>query len=157
MCDFIIFEKKRKLLRVAHYKLNIFLFTGNKYYGVVYDKSFLLCKNLLLNYEEQLLEQEQEVSSAAIESSNKEKYEYIGSSMNDSMLLNDNQELVTTINNINYGDLNKASIEQLAEAKRNMNVTFEASCLKPGDDGYEYDKQEEFDLTELNETSWDSY
>ena len=166
-------------------------------YGVLFDKSLLLCKNLLLNYEEHLLEQhekgenlscdfnkeekqnedflldqhEKEDTLLSINKEIKQKKENKGCMDNDGLKINENAsiDLLQQINtkknelvkkndaaNVNYGDLNKASLKELAEAKRNMNVTFESSCFKPGDDGYEYDKREAFDNVGLDETSWDS-
>ena len=68
------------------------------------------------------------------------------------------QELVkkNAASNINYGDLNKAELKELAEAKQSMNATFEASHFKPGDNGHDHDEREAFDNVEIDETSWDS-
>lgn len=53
-------------------------------------------------------------------------------------------------------DLNKLDDEQLARKKKVMNSSFEKNQLKPGDPGYEYDKQIEYDTTEKVEAGWDS-
>ena len=42
-------------------------------------------------------------------------------------------------------DLNKVDPSVLAAAKSEMNVTFEKKLLRPGDTGYEYDKQVDYD------------
>jgi centrosomal protein CEP19 len=44
-----------------------------------------------------------------------------------------------------FGDLNKASDDVVERAKQTMSVDFEAKRLKPGDEGYEYDKQTDFE------------
>lgn len=53
-------------------------------------------------------------------------------------------------------DLNKLDDEQLAKKKKVMSSSFEKNQLKPGDPGYEYDKQVEFDTSEKVEAGWDS-
>ena len=53
------------------------------------------------------------------------------------------------------GDLNKLSTEELDAVKDRMNDTFLANAKRPGDEGYQYDVQVEFDApTEDND--WDS-
>ena len=42
-------------------------------------------------------------------------------------------------------DLNKVDPSVLAAAKSVMNVTFEKRLVRPGDAGYEYDKQVDYD------------
>ena len=52
-------------------------------------------------------------------------------------------------------DLNKLSTEELDMAKEAMNVGFLRNAKRPGDEGYEYDKQVDFGKpTEDND--WDS-
>ncbi|XP_045618915.1 centrosomal protein of 19 kDa-like [Procambarus clarkii] len=53
-------------------------------------------------------------------------------------------------------DLNKLDDEQLAKKKKVMNSSFEKNQLKPGDPGYEYDRQVEFDTSDKVEAGWDS-
>ena len=53
-------------------------------------------------------------------------------------------------------DLNKATDEQLAKKKEEMDVLFESNCLKPGDEGYEYDKEVDFDVGQKMESGWDT-
>lgn len=52
-------------------------------------------------------------------------------------------------------DLNKASEEVLAQRKAEMEVLFEAHRLRPGDVGYQYDKEVEFTGPRM-ESGWDS-
>ena len=47
--------------------------------------------------------------------------------------------------NVNYGDLNKASLKELEEDKQNINVAFEPLYFKLGNDSFKYDKREVFD------------
>ena len=44
-----------------------------------------------------------------------------------------------------YGDLNKASDEVVQQAKARMDVDFNAKRLKPGDDGYQWNKEVDFE------------
>ena len=44
-----------------------------------------------------------------------------------------------------YGDLNKASDEVLQQAKARMDVDFNSKRLKPGDNGYEWNKEVDFE------------
>ena len=53
-----------------------------------------------------------------------------------------------------FGDLNKASDDVVERAKQTMSVDFEAKRLKPGDEGYVYDKQTEFDPP-VGVSDWD--
>ncbi|XP_042858988.1 centrosomal protein of 19 kDa-like [Penaeus japonicus] len=53
-------------------------------------------------------------------------------------------------------DLNKLNDEQLNRKKKIMDSTFQKNQLKPGDQGYEYDKQVDFDNVEKVEAGWDS-
>lgn len=57
--------------------------------------------------------------------------------------------------NLPQEDLNKVSQEVLLEKKAEMDVLFEANQLKPGDKGYEYDKEVEFGGSKI-ESGWDS-
>jgi hypothetical protein len=50
-------------------------------------------------------------------------------------------------------DLNKVSPEKLLTAKNRMNASFEQNRLRPGQDGFVYDKKEEFQPRQNNE--WD--
>lgn len=52
-------------------------------------------------------------------------------------------------------DLNLLSEDQLKAKKAEMDVLFEANRLKPGDDGYEYDKEVDFSGPKM-ESGWDS-
>lgn len=52
------------------------------------------------------------------------------------------------------GDLNKASAEELLQAKGKMNKTFELTKVMPGDANYEYDKRVDFGDAD-EESSWD--
>jgi hypothetical protein len=52
-----------------------------------------------------------------------------------------------------YGNLNKASDDELRAAKEEMNIAFEKRQLMPGDLEYVYDKRVDFDADE--ESSWD--
>ncbi|XP_037796433.1 centrosomal protein of 19 kDa-like [Penaeus monodon] len=54
-------------------------------------------------------------------------------------------------------DLNKLNDEQLNRKKKIMDNTFQKNQLKPGDPGYEYDKQVDFDTAEKVEAGWDSF
>lgn len=51
-------------------------------------------------------------------------------------------------------DLNKVSDFRLRAAKLEMDVGFEKTLKRPGEEGYEYDKEVEFDAPE-SEGSWD--
>ena len=53
-------------------------------------------------------------------------------------------------------DLNKASDDHLARRKEEMNLLFETNRLKPGDEGYVYDKEVDFDNEAKMESGWDS-
>lgn len=53
-----------------------------------------------------------------------------------------------------FGDLNKATDEELAAAKAKMSIVFDKKSLKPGDDGFEWDVRRDFVATESND--WDS-
>jgi hypothetical protein len=50
--------------------------------------------------------------------------------------------------------LNNLSDDELEKVKSKMDVNFKSRQLKPGDDGFEYDKRTEFKPTGLSE--WDS-
>ena len=52
-------------------------------------------------------------------------------------------------------DLNRATKERLIQAKAEMEEGFEANRLKPGDQGYEYDREVEFQ-EEGSANPWDS-
>ena len=53
-------------------------------------------------------------------------------------------------------DLNKVSQEELQAAKDAMKVDFVRNSLKPGDEGYVWDKRVEFEVNENSEDdSWD--
>lgn len=53
-------------------------------------------------------------------------------------------------------DLNKVGEEELAKKKKIMENTFEKHQLKPGDPGYQYDKQVDFNSESKMEAGWDS-
>lgn len=52
-------------------------------------------------------------------------------------------------------DLNHISEEELKKRKAEMDVLFEANRLRPGDEGYEYDKERDFSGPRI-ESGWDS-
>lgn len=52
-------------------------------------------------------------------------------------------------------DLNKASPESLANAKKDMDVLFFANFTKPGDPRFVYDKVVDFDRKNLKPSGWD--
>lgn len=52
-------------------------------------------------------------------------------------------------------NLNKLSDEDLNKVKQVMNHSFEKNRLKPGDDGFEYDKQVDFGPVEEDDNDWD--
>ena len=58
--------------------------------------------------------------------------------------------------NANDEDLNKATDEYLEKKKEEMDVLFESNRLKPGDEGYVYDKEVDFDVGPKMESGWDS-
>ena len=51
-------------------------------------------------------------------------------------------------------DLNKVDDEELAQTKAVMSVEFEAHQLKPGDEGFVYDKRVEFEGACLGVEPW---
>ena len=53
-------------------------------------------------------------------------------------------------------DLNKVSEEELVKRKAEMDQLYEANRLKPGDKGYEYEKEKDFSGGEKIESGWDS-
>jgi len=53
-----------------------------------------------------------------------------------------------------FGDLQTAHDSKVRAAKSTMNKGFEANRLRPGDDGYEYDKRVEFGEPE-DDNEWD--
>jgi hypothetical protein len=53
-----------------------------------------------------------------------------------------------------FGDLNKASEEENQKAKELMNKGFQEKALRPGDEGYVYDKQVDFGEAS-EENDWD--
>ncbi|KAK7027876.1 Centrosomal protein of 19 kDa [Halocaridina rubra] len=53
-------------------------------------------------------------------------------------------------------DLNKLTDEDLAKKKKIMDSSFEKNQLKPGDEGYVYDKQVDFNTDNKGEAGWDS-
>ncbi|XP_063597253.1 centrosomal protein of 19 kDa-like [Penaeus indicus] len=53
-------------------------------------------------------------------------------------------------------DLNKLNDETAEQKEQIMDDTFQKNQLKPGDPGYEYDKQVDFDTAEKLEAGWDS-
>lgn len=55
----------------------------------------------------------------------------------------------------NEPDLNKVSDEILAQTKESMDVLFEANRVHPGEDSWQYDKQEDFGPAQM-ESGWDS-
>ena len=57
---------------------------------------------------------------------------------------------------VNDDDLNKATDEYLEKKKEEMDVLFESNRLKPGDEGYVYDKEVDFDVGPKMESGWDS-
>ena len=58
--------------------------------------------------------------------------------------------------NISDEDLNKATDEYLEKKKEEMNIVFESNRVKPGDEGYVYDKEVDFDDGPKMESGWDS-
>ena len=54
---------------------------------------------------------------------------------------------------LDYGDLNQASDDQLALAKARMNVDFESNRLTPNDPNYVFDKRQDFEP--MSDSSWD--
>ena len=52
-------------------------------------------------------------------------------------------------------DLNKVSEFRLKAAKLEMDVGFSESLKRPGDEGYEYDKQVDFEPAGDSDGSWD--
>ena len=60
----------------------------------------------------------------------------------------------SSIENGEFGDLNKASDDVIAAAKAKMDVVFEQTRLKPGDEGFVWDKQVEFGPPE-DANDWD--
>ena len=61
-----------------------------------------------------------------------------------------------TSTSVHDDDLNKATDEYLEKKKEEMNALFESNCLKPGDEGYVYDKEVDFDVGPKMESGWDS-
>ena len=53
-------------------------------------------------------------------------------------------------------DLNKVSDEILNQKKKEMDKEFEQNQLKPSDDGYEYDREVDFDADDKVSCGWDS-
>ena len=54
-----------------------------------------------------------------------------------------------------FGDLNRASEHELEMAKARMSAGFEATRLRPGDAGYQYDVRVEFEPAGEDAGSWD--
>ncbi len=52
-------------------------------------------------------------------------------------------------------DLNKVSEDQLLKKKAEMDILFEANRIKPGDDGYSYNKELDFNGAKI-ESGWDN-
>eukprot|EP00562_Extubocellulus_spinifer_P034745 CAMPEP_0178700764 /NCGR_PEP_ID=MMETSP0699-20121125/11868_1 /TAXON_ID=265572 /ORGANISM="Extubocellulus spinifer, Strain CCMP396" /LENGTH=150 /DNA_ID=CAMNT_0020347161 /DNA_START=193 /DNA_END=645 /DNA_ORIENTATION=- len=52
------------------------------------------------------------------------------------------------------GDLNSVPPDVLNSAKQQMDVVFNAAVVKPGDEGYEYDKKVDFEEP-ADDCSWD--
>ena len=52
-------------------------------------------------------------------------------------------------------DLNKLGDHELNQRKAAMDIDFEKHRLKPGDDGFEYDKEVDFDDVGKIESGWD--
>ena len=52
-------------------------------------------------------------------------------------------------------DLNRVTQWELEDAKSRMNTGFEANRLKPGDEGFEYDVQVDFEEA-TEDCGWDS-
>ncbi|XP_050720345.1 centrosomal protein of 19 kDa-like isoform X2 [Eriocheir sinensis] len=55
-----------------------------------------------------------------------------------------------------HQDLNKLDDTTLDKKKKVMNSSFEKNCVRPGDPGYEYDRQVDFGKDEKEEAGWDS-
>ena len=53
-----------------------------------------------------------------------------------------------------YGDLQRVSEVELRRAKEDMNKGFEQNALRPGDPGYEYNKEVDFGSA-VEESGWD--
>ena len=53
-------------------------------------------------------------------------------------------------------DLNKVSEDLLKQKKQEMDMEFEQNQLQPGDEGYEYDKEIDFDGDDKVSCGWDS-
>lgn len=67
--------------------------------------------------------------------------------------IKDDSQKIGSATKHEYEDLNHASEEYLAKAKKEMNFLFENTLITPGDARYEYDKRIEFEADE--ESSWD--
>ena len=52
-------------------------------------------------------------------------------------------------------DLNKLSVHELNEVKREMDVDFNKKRILPGDPGFEYDVRKDFDDISKHTDSWD--
>ena len=52
-------------------------------------------------------------------------------------------------------NLNKLGDFELNKVKQDMDVDFNKNKLKPGDEGFEYDKRVDFDEIEKVDGSWD--
>ena len=68
------------------------------------------------------------------------------------------EKLIALPSNSGEDDLNKVSDDVLKQKKKEMDKEFEQNQLKPGDDGYEYDKEVDFDADDDDKVScgWDS-
>lgn len=66
-------------------------------------------------------------------------------------LLGDNSETSGS----NEQDLNKVSEQILVQTKETMDVLFEANRVHPGEDRWQYDREEDFGPAQM-ESGWDS-
>lgn len=66
-------------------------------------------------------------------------------------LLGDNSETSGS----NEQDLNKVSEQILVQTKETMDVLFEANRVHPGEDHWQYDREEDFGPAQM-ESGWDS-
>ena len=67
------------------------------------------------------------------------------------------EKLIALPSNSGYeDDLNKVNDDVLKQKKKEMDKEFEQNQLKPGDEGYEYDKEIDFDADDKVSCGWDS-
>ena len=78
----------------------------------------------------------------------------LGSDYSDDSFMEDEDE---TFGMDGQVDLNKVSEGDLDRAKKNMNNAFLKNRIRPGDEGYEFDKRVEFSVDEAagSDCSWD--